>query len=335
MTASHLSPAEIDALTLPSFDALTLDPAGPPGNIWGLYGSADELGMLNLLTPSTVAAAAREEIRTGVRVSLDLPLNVPPRPCFGRQEFSHEVRHRGQGRVVNDDVLCFNTQASTQWDGFRHCGNHKLQRFYMNHTQEEVHNTTVLGTDAWLRNGGIQGRGILIDWASWKTARGDTLPDPFSSTPVPLAEVQQILAETHVTPRRGDILFLRTGVDAAIKALSETASAELAARPEPNFLGLEAGEDTLRWLWSCGFAAVASDCPSFERAPVAGPHADLEHTLHQWCLAAWGMPIGELFDLEEVAGRCKEDGRWSFFVSSVPLKVPGGVASPPNAVAIF
>ena len=32
------------------------------------------------------------------------------------------------------------------------------------------------------------------------------------------------------------------------------------------------------------------------------------------------MPIGEMFDLEELAKHCRECGRWSFFLSSVPLK---------------
>jgi hypothetical protein len=44
---------------------------------------------------------------------------------------------------------------------------------------------------------------------------------------------------------------------------------------------------------------------------------------------------GELFDLEELAQTCQDLGRWSFFVTSVPLNMPGGVSSPPNALAIF
>lgn len=108
----------------PPFSALPLDPSGPPGNAWGRFGPSDRLGMLNLLTPAVVARAA-EEIKTGVRVSLDWPLAKPKHPSHGRQAFKHEVINRGRGpelRVVNDDVLTFNTQSSTQWDGFRHFG---------------------------------------------------------------------------------------------------------------------------------------------------------------------------------------------------------------------
>ena len=45
--------------------------------------------------------------------------------------------------------------------------------------------------------------------------------------------------------------------------------------------------------------------------------------------------IGELMHLEEAAQECINQQRWSFFISSVPIMVEHGVASPPNAVAIF
>ncbi|KAI0324985.1 hypothetical protein GY45DRAFT_1330924, partial [Cubamyces sp. BRFM 1775] len=43
------------------------------------------------------------------------------------------------------------------------------------------------------------------------------------------------------------------------------------------------------------------------------------------------MPIGEFFDLEALLGRCEETGGYTFFFSSWPLNVLGGVGSPPNA----
>lgn len=110
----------------PPFSTLPLTPEGPPGNAWGLYGQDDTLGALNLLTPAIVAAAAREEIRTGERVSLDWSLNKPSHPSFDRPSFGWELQHRktpdGTPRTVNDDALNFNTQCSSQWDGFRHYG---------------------------------------------------------------------------------------------------------------------------------------------------------------------------------------------------------------------
>jgi hypothetical protein len=75
--------------------------------------------------------------------------------------------------------------------------------------------------------------------------------------------------------------------------------------------------------------------------------------MHEYILAGWGMPIGEfrprhlpaldssdgkageMFDLEALAETCKQLNRWTFFVSSNPFNMPGGVSSPPNAQAIF
>lgn len=59
------------------------------------------------------------------------------------------------------------------------------------------------------------------------------------------------------------------------------------------------------------------------------------YRMHETLLSGFGMPIGELFDLERLARACAEHSRWTFFVTSQPLNVVGGVASPPNAIAVF
>ena len=45
--------------------------------------------------------------------------------------------------------------------------------------------------------------------------------------------------------------------------------------------------------------------------------------------------IGEFFNLEKLGEECEKQGRYTFFVASMPLNIPGGVGSPPNAMAIF
>lgn len=112
----------------PSFDALTIDPAGPPGNAWGLWGKDDELGMLNHLT-TEVAIRASQEVIHGIRIPLDHPMDKFNLPAFGRQPFHQEIRHKAP-RSVHDDILTFNTQSSTQWDGFRHYGKSPLDPFF-------------------------------------------------------------------------------------------------------------------------------------------------------------------------------------------------------------
>ncbi|KAK1144382.1 hypothetical protein N8T08_005535 [Aspergillus melleus] len=308
---------------IPTFDNLTLDPAGPPGNAWGLFGRDNDLGMLNLLTPETVRRAAAEEIRDGVRFSLDLPLDRIKSPSFGRKPFAREFVNRAP-RSVNDDVLVFNTQTSSQWDGFRHYGNQKHRCYFNGNKLEDLQTKHVIGIDSWVKKGGIVGRGILIDYATWATKHSIPLT-PFTTGTIPLSSLQQIIQETNLYPRPGDVLFIRTGFTAAYDALSESEEIALAQRPTADFCGVENGEQTLRWLWENQFAAIASDSPSFEPSPILHENAPLGHTLHQWCLAGWGMPIGEYFDLEDLATYCREKGRWSFFLSSVPLNV----SSPP------
>ena len=57
--------------------------------------------------------------------------------------------------------------------------------------------------------------------------------------------------------------------------------------------------------------------------------------LHEYMIALWGMSIGELWDLDKLAETCQKLNKWSFFFTSAPLNVEGGVSSPPNALAIF
>lgn len=65
-------------------------------------------------------------------------------------------------------------------------------------------------------------------------------------------------------------------------------------------------------------------------------HANHNTTgIHDTALGLWGTPLGELWDLEALAAECKKQKRWTFFVTSAPLNIDGGVASPPNALAVL
>ncbi|KAF2195866.1 hypothetical protein K469DRAFT_545285 [Zopfia rhizophila CBS 207.26] len=336
----------------PPFSSLPLDKTGPPGNAWGLYGKDDELGALNMITPETVLAASNE-IQTGQRVSLDWSLNLPSWPSFKRPPFNWMLINRshpdGTKRTVNDDELHINTQSSSQWDGFRHYGYQNAKRYYGGRTQEDVEGGDVIGIDRVADAGGITTRGILLDYPKFLKEREESV-DAFSATAIPLEHLKEMLSKTRIETRAGDLLLLRTGFTEQYSKLGEEDRKALAERPVPKFLGVESTKGVLQWIWESGFAAVASDAPSFEMSPLVGKHnqpggiwkgESWEEEMqggglvHQWCIGGWGVMIGEMWDLERLGEICERKGRWSFFVSSVPLKVPGGVASPPNAVAIF
>jgi len=308
------------------FEDLPLDKNGPFGNAWGRFGERDELGTLNLLTPETVKEASKE-IKEGVRVSLDWDLDKPSHPFFGRQIFYHHI-HSKAPRTVNDDILLFNTQCSTQWDGLRHFGYQDAKKFYGGVTQDDIASSNVLGINVWVEKGGIVGRGVLLDYVAW-AEKHNVKYDPLTRYGIPAAHLKELVKEENIVFRSGDILFIRSGFIEAYETLNDEQAAAVAQGSR--LIGVESSLEMAQWLWENQFAAVAGDMPGFEQAPIW----ESEVQLHQWLLGGWGMPIGEMFNLGELARECKRLGRNTFFLTSVPLKIPGGVASPPNALAIL
>lgn len=184
----------------------------------------------------------------------------------------------------------------------------------------------------WVRNGGIVGRGVLLDWARWASRR-KIVYDPFVSSAIKLSDLESIIEEQKVTFRSGDILFIRCGFTAKYNALTSVQKQAYPNRQPGGFLGLEATRESLKWIWENQFAAVAGDSPGFERGSALGPYNDPDVTCHQWLLAGWGMPIGEMFDLEALAEYCERKQRWTFFLSSVPLNVSQAVLNILNPIA--
>lgn len=171
---------------------------------------------------------------------------------------------------------------------------------------------------------------MLLDYLSWAESQGRS-PATLKTTIITARDLQAVAESQKVSFRPGDILFVRSGYIKALGALSDDQAKAYAAQPPPAAIGVEPSEETLRWIWETGFVAVAGDMLAFEPLPFQSE----QYSLHEWLLAGWGLPIGELFDLERLSEECRRLGKWSFFFSSVPLRVPGGVASPPNGVAIL
>ncbi|KAK6001818.1 hypothetical protein QM012_002308 [Aureobasidium pullulans] len=318
----------MSARPLPIFNDLPLDKRGPFLNAWGLYGNDDQLGFLNRLSDDLVKEAARE-IQSGARISLNWPLDAQNDiPFFGRQVF-HKHVYQKPPRVVNDDVWTFNTQSSSQWDGLRHFAYQKEAKFYNGVTLDDIHsdNSTINGIGAWSEKG-IIGRGILLDFEAWREEHNHPLKDAFKPGSITLSELKAVAEWEGVEIKFGDILIIRSGYMVQYNKRSRDDLEALSKIMPPTFLGVEQSTEMLNWIWD-NFSAVAGDQPSFECWPSNQPYM-----LHEVLLAGWGCPIGELFDLEALSIQCKKTARYSFFVASEPCNVPGGVASPPNIIAI-
>ncbi|KAH7109064.1 hypothetical protein B0J11DRAFT_601884, partial [Dendryphion nanum] len=313
----------------PKFSELPLDPSHPPHSAWSLWGIDDELGTLNHLTPERTVAAAKE-VKTGLRFGINWALEQMDYTAGFRETLKHEIFEIGKNMNVCDidDRITFNTQTSSQWDGLRHWG-FDDGRFYNDFTQKEIleNKTSRLGIQAWAKQG-IVGRGVLIDFKSY-AERNNIEYNPLEYYAVPLKVAKEIAAESNFSFQAGDIIFLRTGFTSAFESASLEQKKIIMNKSPFQYPGFESTFEVLAWLWDTKIAAVAGDCPGFEAWPPS------EHAMHQILLAGFGMPIGEMFALDELAEECRRQGRWTFFVTSEPLNVKGGVASPPNALAIM
>ena len=301
---------------IPKFSELPLRAGDPPHSAWGIYGPDDELGTVNRLTKEVVLAA-KDEIRTGDRFSLNWPLNKLSHETFvGRDPF-HLKQWTKHPRIVNDDIWTFNSQCCTQWDGLRHFAYQKEGKFYNGVTLHDMFHengamkSNVNGIEKWERKG-IVGRGILLDYDRWHRGQeisyNALLSNGSEPSSIPLEHLKAVLEFQGTEVRFGDILVVRTGFTAAWEGAS-TAEREAASQLMLGS-GLSQSLETLEWLWD-HFAAVAGDHVSFEKWP-----SEQSWYMHEVLLAGWGMPIGEMFDLEGLAQHCEKVNRWSFFLTS-------------------
>ncbi len=314
---------------IPSYDELPVRVGAPAGAAWGVFGDDDEVGTINLLTPDRVIAAA-DSIRSGKVFALNLPINIPDPPLFTRGKHTHTVKIFPNAEFVLDDFLDnFYPQASSQWDALAHV-KHPVHGAYNGIPDNQMtgRGGMRLGIDNLARRG-IAGRGVLADVARHYDRVGKSI-DFTQAKSIPLDDVQATLEEEGVELQTGDILLIRIGWTKFYLSASEEVKAELAK--ETVVPGIEGSERTARWLWDNHLAAVASDSPALEALPKP-PGEEMEF-LHFHMLAFFGMPIGEMWNLEGLAEDCASDGNYDFFLTSAPLNIPGGVGSPPNALAI-
>lgn len=328
---------------LPDYDDLPTR-AGLPcaWDVWNPGG--DVFGCLNLLTPERAAGAARL-VERGATFPLNWSMGLPDPPLFGRKPFVHHVTGDDVS-TSHDDVLDnWNTQSSSQWDGFRHIRHHAAHQDepgtgHFGGVVDDDH-----GIDHWARKG-LVGRGVLADVGRWREAQGRPIvhdePDPVMPD-----ELIACLADQGTQVGEGDVLLVRFGWIDWYLAQDADKRAWLGDRESFRSAGLHPGEETARTLWNLHIAAIACDNPGVEIWPrgshldpdaamqaLADPRRIHEVFVHSILLPMLGLPLGEMFFLDDLAADCAADGRYEFMFTSAPLQLPNGVASPPNALAL-
>nr|OQO26068.1 hypothetical protein B0A51_07000 [Rachicladosporium sp. CCFEE 5018] len=319
----------------PDFDQLPRVEGQPQGSLWGYFDTPskhDEIGTLNLLTHDVVRRSS-SEIRTGEHVQLDWCLENVQFPGFNRKQFEQKIVDMAPlGFASLDDELHINTQSGSQWDSLKHFAHQKSRMYYNGLSHEEATRTVTNGIHNWCERGGIVGRGVLVDWLSWYEKKHGDPPSAISRHEIPVSELDEVLKYQGTTTRPGDILMVRSGY-VRWHNFASPEERKKGTRDNSVAIGVANNETTVRWLYDHHFAAVAGDTVAFEAWPP--PLHEGGWCLHEWLLTQWGTPIGEMWDLEALSKVCEREGRWSFFLTSAPLHVKGGIGSPPGAIAIF
>ena len=314
---------------LPSFAEFPAKPGKPARSAWGLWGDDDELGCLNLLTPERIVAGARL-VQKGAVFPLNLRIDRPEPPLYGRGRVKHTIV--GEGGNGRDDWLDnFWPQASSQWDSLRHIRHPDAWYNGVSDEQIVAGDDGKLGIDVFARKG-IVGRGVLLDVGHYLKSQGRAL-DQSARVVVTRDDLEACRVAQGTAIETGDILLVRTGwlswyTNETTPAIRE----ELADRNRLQAPGLGPPTEMAEYLWDLHVAAVAADNPALEAWPPSSREAD--GFLHFTLIPLFGMPIGELWWLDDLAADCAADGRYESFFTSAPLNVPGGVGSPPNALAI-
>jgi kynurenine formamidase len=165
----------------------------------------------------------------------------------------------------------------------------------------------------------VIGRGVLLDLPRY--TRLSWLDDGTRLTPNDL----DLCAESSgVTIERGDIVLIRTG------QLRR-------CREEHSWQGFRAGPApglTVRcahWIFEREIAALAIDTFGLDVRPN---DTECEQPLHRIAVRNTGLLVGTVFDLDELAAACSQDGNYAFLFVAPPLPVAHALHARVNPIAV-
>ena len=229
-----------------------------------------------------------------------------------------------------------NTQTSTQWDGFRHVA-HPLHGHYGGVADEDH------GIHHWAERG-IVGRAVVADVGRWREAAGRPLrydaPDAIEPE-----DVTGCLADAGVAVETGDVLLVRTGWLTLVPLARRRRAGRAGRAPRhprpapraghrPDAVGPPHRRRGRRQPVVRDVAAGRPLDGGWWQRMREDPEDSPEVFVHTALLGLLGLPIGELWDLDALAEDCAADGRYEAMLTSAPLHLRAGAASPPNALAI-
>jgi kynurenine formamidase len=157
--------------------------------------------------------------------------------------------------------------------------------------------------------------------------------DPGGPIAINVEDLELARRQAGVEYAPGDIILLHTGFAAWYVEQPD----QVKRRLHGNVIapGVAHTEAICEYLWNSHAAAIAADNFAVEVFPADyGPAAHPFGFLHHVLIGLFGMALGELWWLADLARDCAADGVYEMFLVSAPLNAPGGIGSPANAVAI-
>src|SRR5579885_1034292 len=290
---------------------------------WGRWGKDDQRGALNFITDHKRAAAARL-VQSGQTVSLSVPLATRPsrdnpRPVTHLMIRSGIVGHPlGSSGAADYFAIEPHGLATTHLDAL--C--HHLWRgpMYNGIDLSEIDFQGAHKCAIDVCRQGIVSRGVLFDLPKIRGVEWIEPGDAIYPEDLEAAE-----RDHRVSAGEGDVLLVRTG-RFKLRRVKGSGAIALGAMP-----GLHAS--CLEWLHARRIAVLGSDAIS-DVLPL-GYDAPLAMPIHTGTLVMMGVHLIDNAELELLAQRCAQLGRYEFMFSLLPLVLERGTGSPANPVALF
>jgi kynurenine formamidase len=285
---------------------------GAPSN-WGRWGTDDQRGTANILTPDLVRSAAGL-IHSGQVYSLAAPLSPDGPSLPSRRPTWHVVTNRPRPNGIDgsaDDVVMMHTHGTTHIDAL--CHQYVGDVLYNGHPASSI-------TPYGARRCGIEGlgpivsRGVLLDIAAFRNV--EHLPDGEAIEP---DELDACAKAQGVSLRAGDVVLIRTGWWRLFGAGPDARTRFYAS--EPGLSGACA-----QWFRDHDFVALGADNAAVE---VVTNWSDTL-PLHRGVIWGCGGYLLEFLDLETLSTA----RAFEFMFVATPLLLDGGVGSPIAPIAI-
>jgi kynurenine formamidase len=282
---------------------------------WGRWGKDDQKGTLNLITPEKSRQAVKL-VRDGVSVSMAHTIEKEQYPD-NQRPFEQKMTIDDGGHAMDLYTIWYHGSTITHIDALCHYSFEG--KLYNGYSHDQYITQAGCG-----RNGvenqknGYMTRGILVDLPLLRKV--DYL-EP--GTPVTPADIEAWEKFAGIKVGSGDALFVRTGRWVRRAKLG------------PWNVGVSAaGYDAsmLPWLKQRDVALIGNDgVTDVQPSGVEG----VKRPIHEIGIAALGLPLVDVMDLEAVSKEAAQRHRWEFLLTFAPVPVPGGTGFPVNPIATF